>query len=72
DVLYPPPCAYDITAAEAARMQGMFALHGIVTEPRGGDVRVSPAQPAQPRIPLLLDADARFSPVDGRRVEGCG
>lgn len=30
DVLYPPPCAYDITAAEAARMQGTFALQGIV------------------------------------------
>jgi len=53
-------------------MQGTFALQGIVTEPRGSDVRVSLAQPAQPRIPLLLDADARFSPVDGRRVEGCG
>ncbi len=71
-VLYPPPCAYDVTAAQARRMQDTFALQGVVTEPRGADVRVPMAQPAQPRIPLLLDADALFSPVDGRRVEDCG
>lgn len=71
-VLYPPPCAYDLTAEQANRLAGVFALHGIVTERRGADVRVPMAQPAQPRIPLLLDASARFSPVDARRVTNCG
>jgi len=72
DVLYPPPCAYDVTATEAERLAGTFALHGITTEPRGADVRVPLAQPARPIIPLLLDAQAEFSPVDGRRVATCG
>ena len=70
-VLYPPPCAYDVTAEQAARLAGVFGLHEIETVVRGGDVRVSMAQAAQPRIPLLLDPGARFSPVDGRRVTSC-
>lgn len=70
-VLYPPPCAYDITAEQARRLAGTFALHGIETVVRGGDVRVPLAQAAQPLIPLLLDASALFSPVDGRRVTTC-
>ena len=70
-VLYPPPCAYDLTAAQAGRLADVFDLHGIVTEPRGADVRVPMAQAAQPRIPLLLDAGARFSPIDARRVTDC-
>ena len=72
DVLYPPPCAYDLPAAEAERLAGTFALHGVRTEPRGADVRVPLAQPARPIIPLLLDAGAEYSPVDGRRVAACG
>jgi hypothetical protein len=73
DVLYPPPCAYDVTATEAGRLASTFALHGIRSEPRGGDVRVPLAQPAQPLIPLLLDAAAEFAPVtSGRRVASCG
>jgi len=70
-VLYPPPCAYDITVEQAARLATVFGLHGIETVTRGGDVRVPMAQAAQPRIPLLLDAMALFSPVDGRRVASC-
>jgi len=71
DVLLPPPCAYDLTAAQAQRLAGVFAIQGIVTEDRGADVRVSMAQPAQPRIPLLLDPDAPFSVVNARRVNEC-
>jgi hypothetical protein len=60
--LFPPPSGYRLAAAEAAGLQSLFGLHGIGTRVAGdGSVVVPMAQPAEPVIPLLLDARARRS-----------
>jgi murein tripeptide amidase MpaA len=69
DVAITPPCAYTLTAEQAAQMAELFELHDIETTPlEGGGVRVSMAQEASPRIPLLLDSRADYSPVDATRT----
>jgi hypothetical protein len=68
-----PPCRYDLDAAQAAFAAPLFAIHGIRTERRRGrGVSVPLAQPAEPFIPLLLDARAPHSPLDLPEVEDCG
>ncbi|HVF20624.1 MAG TPA: M14 family zinc carboxypeptidase [Mycobacteriales bacterium] len=68
----PAPCAYDLTSAQAAEVAGVLDLHGIVTTPRAGGVRVSMAQGAEPVIPLLLDArNEDRAATDGTPVEVC-
>jgi hypothetical protein len=47
----PAPCAYDLTAEQAAELRGTFDLLGIATQ----GTRVPMAQRAEPIIPLLLD-----------------
>ncbi|HVE99458.1 MAG TPA: M14 family metallocarboxypeptidase, partial [Mycobacteriales bacterium] len=49
----PAPCAYDLTAAQAAEVKTVLDLHGIETAPSAAGVRVSMAQAAEPVIPLL-------------------
>jgi hypothetical protein len=68
------PCAYDLTAAQAAELREVFDLQGIVAEPRpGGGVRVSMAQAAEPVIPLLLDTrNEDRAATDGTPVDSCG
>lgn len=56
EVAIEPPCAYDLSAAQVNDVRTVLDLHGIATEPRAGGVRVPMAQPAEPVIPLLLDA----------------
>ena len=69
-----PPCAYDLTAAQAKEMETLFDLHGITSTPRpGGGARVFMAQAAEPVIPLLLDArNEDRAATDGTPVEDCG
>lgn len=55
--LYPPPCAYDLTPAQAEKAQVALDAHGIRTvELQGGGLRVPMGQEAEPVIALLLDA----------------
>jgi hypothetical protein len=54
--VYPPPCAYELTAAQAQALQPTFDLHGIRTVATETGARVPLGQPAEPLIPLLLDA----------------
>jgi hypothetical protein len=56
EVAIDPPCGYDLTAAQFADVREVLDLHGIVSAPEGAKRRVSMAQPAEPVIPLLLDA----------------
>jgi len=54
--VYPPMCAYDLSAADVAETEQALALHGIQAfEQEGGVVRVPMGQAAEPIIPLLLD-----------------
>ncbi|HEV3473910.1 MAG TPA: M14 family metallocarboxypeptidase [Actinomycetota bacterium] len=56
DEVYPPPCAYQLTAAQAGQVQGTLDLHGVRTVQGDTAVRIPVGQPAEPIIPLLLDA----------------
>jgi hypothetical protein len=72
EIALEPPCGYDLDAAQAEALAPLFALHGIRTEPRDeGGAFVGLDQAAEPVIPLLLDARARFSPVDAAAVTDC-
>ena len=62
----PAPAGYRLTAEQVSALGPVLDLHGIRTEPVGGGaVTVSMAQPAEPVIPLLLDARADRNLVDG-------
>lgn len=55
--LYPPPCAYDLTPAQAEQASIAIDAHGIRTvELEGGGLRVPLGQEAEPVIALLLDS----------------
>lgn len=55
----PPPAAYLLDPEQAADVAGVLDLHGVDRRPQGkGYVRVPMGQPAEPVIPLLLDARA--------------
>ena len=64
----PAPVRYDLTAADAAKLQTTFALHEIRTVESAGGVSVAMAQAARPVIPLLLDGRARRSAANGTPV----
>jgi hypothetical protein len=60
-VLFPPPSGYRLTAAQAESAAGLLALHGITgTRQPDGGLLVPMGQPAEPVIPLLLDARAAY------------
>ena len=68
----PPPCGYALTAEQAAGLATVFDLHGIHAQPRGdGTTFVPMAQPAEPVIPLLLDARGRRNAVEGEALQTC-
>lgn len=59
-----PPCAYTLTSAQFEQVRRTLDLHGVASTRSGDTVTVSMAQAAQPVIPLLLDARARFNIVE--------
>jgi predicted deacylase len=68
----PPPCGYDLTPAQLAEVATAVDLHGIQVQPGSdGAFHVPMAQPAEPVIPLLLDARARRSAVEATPVDSC-
>ncbi|MBB2987075.1 M14 family metallopeptidase [Terracoccus luteus] len=66
-----PPCAYTMTVDQLAQVRQTLTLHGVSFTRAGGVVTVSMAQPAQPLIPLLLDARANNELLAVTPVE-CG
>jgi hypothetical protein len=64
--LFPAPCAYDLTAAQAEQAALAIQLHGIrtVALPDGG-VRIPMGQEAEPVIALLLDGRGSRDLVQG-------
>ena len=67
-----PPCGYDLTGEQLGAVREILGLHGIVAERRGAGAFVSMAQPAEPVIPLLLDArNTDRAETDAEPVEQC-
>ena len=68
EVVFPPPAAYLLTAAQAKELAPQLRLHGIAGRRVGNDVRIEMGQAAEPVIPLLLDPRGRRHVVEGRPV----
>ena len=67
----PPPCGYQISAGQAKGLARTFDLLGIRGVVRGSKVYVPMGQPAEPVIPLLLDARGPRHAVEGKAVMKC-
>lgn len=67
--LYPAPCAYLLTPAQAAQARTALELHGIqVIQNEDGSLRVPMGQPAEPVIALLLDGRGSRDLVQGTAI----
>lgn len=68
----PPPCGYELTAAQFQEVAVTLLLHGIVSVPsEDGGAFISMAQPAEPVIPLLLDGRGNRSSVSATPLDVC-
>ena len=67
-VVFPPPAAYVLTAAQAREFADQLRLHGIVARRAGSEVRIEMGQAAEPVIPLLFDGRGRRHVTEGRPV----
>ncbi|MGH2691798.1 MAG: M14 family metallopeptidase [Actinomycetota bacterium] len=64
--VYPPPCAYDLTPAQAEQARAALELHGIrILDNADGGLRIPMGQEAEPVIPLLLDGRGSRDLVQG-------
>jgi len=71
DILYPPPCRYELAAGDAAAVADVLNLHGIrSTTTDDGEMIVPAGQRSEPMIALLLDARGRRSIAAGTVVDG--
>jgi hypothetical protein len=70
-VVDPPPCAYRLTGAQAAKLRPLFALQGIGTRRAPGGIVVPMGQGAEPLIPLLLDGRGARAAVSARPLMRC-
>ena len=69
-VVFPPPSGYRLTAAQADETAGLLALHGVQGQRQAdGGLVVPMAQPAEPIIPLLLDARAAYGAVSAEPLD---
>ena len=71
EIVDPPPCEYRLSGASAKRVEPALRLHGILFRREPGRVVVPMAQPAEPVIPLLLDARGARASVAGTVVDRC-
>ena len=68
----PPPGSYLLTPAQLTGLLGVFAIQGISYEPTAAGACVPMGQPAEPLIPLLLDARGSRNAVDATpQATGC-
>ena len=72
DVVDPPPCGYLLTPEQVAEQRTVLSLLGIRTLPSdSGGAFVPMGQPAEPLIPLLLDARGLRHAVEGEPLDDC-
>ena len=66
NAVFPPPCAYDLTAEQADQAKQALDLHGVrYIELDGGGLRVPMGQEAEPVVALLLDSRGARDLVQG-------
>ena len=70
-IVDPPPCGYELNMSDFNKMRGVFNLHGISSRKKGAAIRVPMGQPAEPVIPLLLDARGTRHSVEGKPLDKC-
>jgi hypothetical protein len=68
----PPPCGYRLTSAQVEQLGPRLDLHGIsIFDSDDGGPFVPLGQPAEPLIPLLLDARGTRHAVEGKPLDSC-
>lgn len=68
----PPPCGYLLDPQQAADTAGVFELHGIGSARQpDGSLFVDMGQPAEPLVPLLLDARGDRHAVAAEPLDDC-
>jgi hypothetical protein len=66
NAVFPPPCAYDLTAEQADQARQALDLHGVrYIELEDGGLRVPMGQEAEPVVALLLDSRGARDLVQG-------
>jgi hypothetical protein len=70
-IVDPPPCGYELDKKQYVEMRNVFQLHGIATRKKGGSYSVSMGQPAEPVIPLLLDARGTRHSIEATPLDDC-
>lgn len=71
EVVYPPPCYYRLTPAQATQSGTLRDLHGIQgVAQEDGTLRVPLGQPAEPVVPLLFDARGDRKELTATAVPG--
>jgi Zinc carboxypeptidase len=71
DVVDPPPCGYSLTGDQLKEHRTLLDLHGIRFKRSRGAAFVPMGQPAEPVIPLLLDARGLRHSVEGKPLADC-
>jgi hypothetical protein len=70
-IVDPPPCGYRLTKEQFKTLHPVLALHGIAGRRSGNSYVVPMGQPAEPVIPLLLDARGTRHSVEGEALKNC-
>lgn len=70
-IVDPPPCGYELTKKQYASVRNALALHAIGVRRNDSKFAVYMGQPAEPVIPLLLDARGTRHSVEGKALDRC-
>ena len=72
DVVFPPPCGYQLTSAQYREHRSVLQLLGIQSRKRrGGSAFVPMGQAAEPLIPLLLDERGMRHSTEAQPLADC-
>ena len=70
-IVDPPPCGYELMKKQYLGMREVFGLHGISSRKTGDTYGVYMGQPAEPVIPLLLDARGARHSIEAKPLDRC-
>jgi hypothetical protein len=72
NTINPPPCGYRLTDAQVSELGARLELHGIsIFNPDDAGPFVPLGQPAEPLIPLLLDARGARHAIEAKALDSC-